>query len=327
MLPLMSSIPERAAAAADVDLLCFGEPMIELAELPDASRGLMQLGFGGDASNVAIAAARQGLRSGFVSAVGDDTFGTRLIELWDRETVDRRYVLRPAGSRTGLYFITYGPEGHVFSYVRAGSAASRYSTADLPIAALATAPIFHASGISQGIGDAPCDATFAAMRLARNAGRLVSYDTNLRLKLWSLDRARAVIHAAAALTDILRPGLDDARLLTGLEQPDAIVDFYLRLGCGLVILTLGAEGCLAASPERRETIAPHRVAFRDAAGAGDTFTGAFLAEYHRSRDAFAAARYANVAAALQTRGHGAIDPIPHRAEVEATLRTVASAEG
>ena len=303
------------------DLLCFGEPLVEFAQVTNGS-GHMQLGFGGDASNVAVAAARQGLKAGIVSALGDDPFGARIREHWDREGVDHTHVPSRAGTRTGLYFITYEPDGHVFSYARDGSAASRVSPADLPLDAVRAARVFHASGISQAIGTGPCDATFVAMQAARDAGRLVSYDTNLRLKLWPLDRARAVIHAAAAMADIVRPGLDDARLLTGLDHPDDIVDFYLRQGARIVALTLGAEGCLVATMDRRLALPPHPVAFLDAAGAGDTFTGAFLAAYLPRSDPFAAARYANVAAALQTRGQGAVDPIPVRAEVERALGAV-----
>ncbi|MCW6508673.1 sugar kinase [Hyphomicrobiales bacterium BP6-180914] len=292
---------------------------MEFAEASGQEGSVMRLGYGGDVSNVAIAAARQGLSAGMIGAVGDDAFGGKLQALWDREGVDRRHVLRPGGSRTGLYFITYEAAGHVFSYARDGSAASRYTPADLPTADIAAARLFHASAISQGIGLGPCDATFEAIHLAREKGVSISYDTNLRLKLWPLDRARAIIHATAALADILRPGLDDARLLTGRQTPDAIADFYLGLGPRIVVLTLGSEGCLVATPARREVIPCLPVAFVDASGAGDTFTGAFLAEYARTGDEFASARYANVAAALKTRGIGAIEPIPRRAEVEAVL--------
>ena len=90
---------------------------------------------------------------------------------------------------------------------------------DAPVELIKTAKVLHASGISQAISSSAADLVFEAIRLARAAGVLVSYDTNLRLRLWPLDRARAVIHAAAGLSDILRPGIDDARHLTGLDRP------------------------------------------------------------------------------------------------------------
>ncbi|MCP4382576.1 MAG: sugar kinase, partial [Hyphomicrobiales bacterium] len=183
-----------------------------------------------------------------------------------------------------------------------------------------SARIVHASGISQAISSSAADAVFSAMRTARSAGVTVSYDTNLRLRLWPLDRARAVIHAAVSLADIVRPGLDDARHLTGLTDPDAIVDFYLSMGARIVALTLGEDGAVVATRERRQTLKPITVRHVDATGAGDMFDGAFLAEYLRTDDPFAAGRYANMAAALSTEAYGAVAPMPRRPAVEAALK-------
>ena len=182
------------------------------------------------------------------------------------------------------------------------------------------ARVIHASGISQAISSGAADAVFVAMRMARAAGVLVSYDTNLRLRLWPLDRARAVIHAAVSLADIVRPGLDDAMHLTGLTEPHEIVGFYLAMGAKIVALTLGEDGALIATREKRERLEPVTVKLVDATGAGDMFDGAFLAEYLRTGDPFAAGRYANVAAALSTEGYGAVAPMPRRAEVEAAIK-------
>ncbi len=105
-----------------------------------------------------------------------------------------------------------------------------------------------------------------------------------------------------------------------MSSPDAIVDFYLRLGARVVaVLKLGKAGAIAATAERRERIAGRAVAAVDATGAGDCFDGAFLAEFVRHGDPFAAARFANVAAALSTLGYGAVAPLPRRADVEAAM--------
>lgn len=302
-----------------IDILSFGEPLMELAEVERDGEALYQPGHGGDCSNVAIAAARHGARAAMLSAVGDDAFGRSFLELWDREGVDRSRVVVRTAARTGVYMISYGPEGHDFSYYRAGSAASLVSTADLPYDAIAGARVLHASGISQAISESCADAVFAAMRHARETGALVSYDTNLRLRLWPLDRARAIVNAAAAMADILLPGHDDARLLTGLHEPDAICDFYLAAGARVVALTLGKDGALVATPQERRLIPARVVKAVDATGAGDSFDGAFLADYVRHGDPFRAGFYANVAASLSVMGRGAVGPLPTRAAVEAVI--------
>ena len=299
------------------EIICFGEPLMEFNQAEDGDRYLA--GHGGDTSNCAIAAARQGARVGYLTALGTDDFGQSFLDLWDREGVDHSHVLRKAEAQTGIYFVSHGQAGHSFSYRRAGSAASRITPEEVPEAYIAGAHILHVSGISQAISDSACDAVFHAMEIARENGVKVSYDPNLRLQLWPLDRARAVIHGAMASCHIALPGLEDAQRLTGLEAPEAIADFYLGLGSEIVVLTLGPEGALVATGAERRLIAGRKVSAVDATAAGDTFDGAFLAEYLRGTDPFRAAAYANAAAALSTQGYGAVAPMPARLQVTAFL--------
>lgn len=301
-----------------VDLLCLGEPIVEFNQQPD---GRYLPGHGGDTSNCAIAAARQGAHVGYLTHVGADAFGRSFIDLWQAEGVDTTTVRAVEGGQTGIYFVTHGAGGHEFSYFRDGSAASRMTPADLPRAALETAQILHVSGISQAISQSAADTVFSAIEIVSAAGGRVSYDSNLRLKLWPLDRARAIIHAGMAMADIALPGLEDAEALTGLSDPDRIADFYLGLGAGIVALTLGAEGTLVATPEKRRRVPGRPVSVVDPTGAGDTFDGAFLARIIAGDDPFTAAAYANAAASIAVQGYGAVAPIPRRADVEAILST------
>lgn len=303
---------------ATPEVLAYGEAMIEFNQAEKDKPQYLQ-GFGGDTSNFAIAAARQGARTGFVSAVGDDQFGRLLLDLWTREGVDTSTVHTDAGAPTGVYFVSHGPNGHAFDYLRKGSAASRYATGDLPRAALAAARVLHLSGISVAIGEAACDAAFAAIEQARSNGVQVSFDTNLRLKLWPLARARAVMTEVLRATDICLPSWDDVAVLTGLDDRDAIVDRLLSLGSRVVALKLGKEGAYVATPHERRLVPGRVVAAIDATGAGDCFGGAFVARLVAGDDPFAAAHYANAAAALSTLGYGAVAPIPHREDVERML--------
>lgn len=301
-------------------ILCMGEPMLEFSQLPPdgSGRRLYLEGFGGDASNAAIAAARSGAKAGMLTALGADRAGEAFRALWREEGVEDGAVATNAAAPTGIYFITHDEAGHHFTFHRKGSAAALLGPEALPEAAIRAAQVLHLSGITLGISDASCDAAFRAMEIAREAGATISLDTNLRLRLWPLARARACIHAAAAMADIVFPSFDDAKALTGLTEADAIADFYLAL-CPRVLLKLGPEGVLMATRQDRQSVPGFRVEAVDATGAGDTFAGAFLAR-HLDGAAWAdAARYANAAAALSTRGYGAVAPIPRRAEVEAFL--------
>ncbi|MBK1658186.1 sugar kinase [Paracraurococcus ruber] len=307
------------------DLLCMGEPMLELNAQPPGPDGrrLYLEGHGGDTSNAAICAARQGASVGYITAIGEDRPGDSLLALWAAEGVDTATVIRRAEAPTGLYLVTHDAGGHAFTFYRSGSAASRYAVAEVPEAAIRAARILHVSGISQAISTSACDAVFHAIATAKAAGVKVSYDTNLRLPLWPRERAAATIHAAIAQADIALPSFDDARVLTGLAAPEAIAEFYLRLGCPLVLLKQGKDGVLLATPEGRSTIPPCRVQAVDATGAGDAFAGAFLARTLAGDPPLAAARYANACAALSTTGFGAVAPLPRPDAVRALLRDAA----
>jgi 2-dehydro-3-deoxygluconokinase len=301
-----------------VDIVSLGEGMIEFNQLHPHAPEFRQ-GFGGDTSNAIIAAARQGARTAYVSRVGTDAFGDKLLALWAQEGVGIQGVVRDPDAPTGVYFVTHGPSGHAFSYLRAGSAASRMRPADLPETLIRGARYLHVSGISQAISSSACDSVFAAIAIAREAGVKVAFDSNLRLKLWPLDRARAVIRATIALSDLFLPSLEDAELFTGLTDRAAIIEWCLNAGAAQVVLKLGREGAMLGMSEGVTHVQGHPVDAVDATGAGDCFAGALLARLVQGDDTATALDYANAAAALTTTGFGAVAPIPRPDQVRAFL--------
>lgn len=302
------------------DLLCMGEPMLEFNQSRKDAQGrpLYLEGHGGDTSNAAIAAARAGASAGYITAIGQDTPGDSFMALWASEGVDTGTVERRGDAPTGIYFVTHGEAGHQFTFYRRDSAASRMTPESVPEDAIRRARILHLSGISQAISTSACDACFRAIEIARDAGVIISYDTNLRRALWPLPRARAIMHAALGMADIALPSEEDAVALTGLTEPDAIADFYLKLA-PLVVLKLGRRGVMVATPERRVTLPGRQVEAVDATGAGDTFAGNFLARRLLGDTAEEAAGYANAAAALATTGYGAVAPMPGQEAVRAFM--------
>jgi 2-dehydro-3-deoxygluconokinase len=296
------------------DILCIGEPLYELSQQPD---GRFKPGFGGDTSNVAVAAARLGARTAYVTLVGNDMFGHALLQLWREEGVNAAHVSVLDDAPTGLYFITHGPGGHAFTYRRAGSAATHLAPGHISREAIAGAGFLHVSAISQAISASAADAVSQAVTLAQAAGTKISYDTNLRLRLWPLERARETISATAGAADILKTSQEDAEVLTGLKEPEAIARHFSALGSRVVIVTMGEAGAFVFSERFREFIAAYPVETVDASGAGDAFTGALLSELAGGRELVEACRFAAAAAALSTTGHGAVSALPRRAAVEA----------
>ena len=309
------------------DVVALGEAMLEFNQTQAQEPKYLQ-GFGGDTSNAAIAAARAGARTAYLTRVGADTFGNALVDLWQREGVSTAAVQRDEAAPTGIYFVTHGKAGHEFSYLRAGSAASRMTPkwlSDGVTDVISSAHILHLSAISLAISPGACDTAFAAMALARTSGTRVSFDSNLRLKLWPLPRAQACIAQAVSMCDVFLPSLEDMVTLTGLTDPGAIVDWSHAQGAHTVVLKLGAEGALVSDGVRRQSVSGQRVKVVDATGAGDCFCGNLLARMALGDDVFVAAAYANAAAALSVQGYGAVAPLPNAAQVTAQLALTPSA--
>jgi len=308
-------------SARPVDVLALGEAMLEFNQTQTDPPLYLQ-GFGGDSSNAAIAAARAGARVGYLSRLGQDHWGQLLMALWAREGVDTRAVLRDPQAPTGVYFVSHDARGHHFSYARAGSAASRMQEADLHThwaALIGQSRWLHLSGISLAISPTACDAAFAAMHVARQQGTRVAFDSNLRLSLWPIDRARACISEAVRLCDLFLPSLDDMTALTGLQSPDEVLDWSHAHGAQQVVLKLGADGAIVSDGQQRTRIAPHPVQAVDATGAGDCFAGNLLARLSQGDTLDEGMRYANAAAALAVQGFGAVAPLPRPEHVLALL--------
>lgn len=308
-----------AASDSTPAILAIGEPMLEFNQASAADLQHFLQGFGGDTSNFCMAVARQGGSVGYVTRLGNDAFGRLFMDLWRREQVDVQGVAIDADAHTGVYFVTHDEHGHAFSYLRKDSAASRMSPQNLPLELIGRAKYLHLSGITQAISGSACDAVFAALDVAHKAGVCVTYDPNVRLKLWPLARAKAIVEATLRQVDYFLPSLEDAQTLTGLSDAESIIQYFLAMGPHTVCLKLGGEGVLVATGTQRTRIAGNPVAVVDATGAGDCFDGAFVTRLSMGDSAEDAARYANAAAALATTGFGAVAPIPAPSDVRALL--------
>jgi len=307
---------------AALDLMCLGEAMVEFNQARDDPTRYTS-GFGGDTSNCAIAAARIGARSGYVTQLGDDVFGAQLLALWRAEGVDTAAVRVLPGAETGVYFVTHGEHGHAFTYRRSGSAASRMAPDDAAFAPclrqLARARALHVSGISQAISAGACATVFAAIERARTHGARVVYDLNFRPRLWSADAALPVVRRTVARADIFLPSVDEVAQLAGTRSPEEALQWAHALGAPIVLLKLGGQGCWVSQRSGVTRLPPHPVSPVDATGAGDCFAGTLLARLAAGDDLIAAARAANVAAALSTLGVGAVAPLPRWPQVSAAL--------
>ena len=201
-----------------------------------------------------------------------------------------------------------------------------------PAAIIGRAKWLHVSGISLAISEQACNTVFAALDIARRSRTLVSFDSNLRLKLWSIERARIHIANTVSRCDLFLPSIEEMTALTGLTGPEAITRWSHDQGVSRVVLKLGAQGALVSEqrlpagskigqPQYDSVWIPGRnVNMVDATGAGDCFAGNLLARLAAGDKLWEATAYANAAASLSVQGFGAVAPLPHHHQVLEVLQ-------
>lgn len=314
-----SSLPDAALPCAEprFDVVALGEALIEFSQNPD---GLgWQQGFGGDTSNFAVAAARAGARSAYLTRLGEEDFGQALLAMWRDEGVDCAAVELDPNAPTGIYFIRYDKTGHHFSYRRSGSAATHMTLSSGFAGVIRQTRWLHVSGISQAISTRACDTVFEAIALARSHGVRVSFDLNYRPRLWPATRAAAIARATVPMCDLFLPSIDEAAALFGQDDPRQLADWALSCGAQAVAVKLGPRGAWVANQTGQCAIAAHCVDVVDATGAGDCFGGVLVARLAAGDELGRAAQAAAVAASIATTGRGAIAPLPRWQKISAIL--------
>jgi fructokinase len=282
---------------------------------------------GGAPANVAVGVARLGVSSGFIGKVGDDPFGHHLADVLRDAGVDVSQVRFDAEARTALAFVSLTAEGERdFMFYRHPSADMRHRPDEIDDAVVRAASILHVGSISL-IGESSALATRHAVRVAREAGTLVSYDPNLRLPLWpSAEAAAEGIRSLLPYADVIKVSDEEVAFLTGSDDLAAARELRPAT-CSLLLVTRGDAGVDYLLPGGEGSVPGFEVEIHDTTGAGDAFTAAVLAALARSPDLTrdraaleATLRRANAFAALTITRPGAIPAMPSRDRLEAFLR-------
>ena len=291
-----------------MDLVTFGEAMLRLT--PPAPQRLQQaesldVYVGGSELNVAVLAARLGVRARWVSRLPDNALG-RLIASRAREQGVDAQVEWAASTRAGLYFVEFGTTlraGNVL-YDRAGSAITRVTPGSIDwAAAFAGARWYHVSGITPALSSDAANVTAESLAAAKQAGLTVSYDLNYRSKLWSPQQACAAQEALLEHVDVLIAAAEDARVVFGIEgETDEVARALAqRFGIGVVAVTLrdNPQSAVTLADGQIHIAARHEVDSVDRIGAGDAFAGGLIVSRLEQRGWDEAMRFATATAALK----------------------------
>ncbi len=316
-------------------VVCFGDLLIDFVPtvtgtgLADAPAFVKAPG--GAAANVAVGLARLGVPSAFMGKVGDDPFGHFLADTLAAEGVDVAPLRFEPKARTALAFVSLRADGErEFMFYRHPSADMLFRPDEVDEAAIRAASVFHFDSISLA-AEQPRVTVLHAAASAQAAGRLISYDVNLRLPLWQNEAAaQDGMRQGLARAHLVKLSDDELHFLTGSREPDAVRTLWHE-GLKLVTLSQGSAGSVWFTGTSSGHVASFKVQAVDTTGAGDGFMAGLLAGYLNEPEALAdpprlqrLCRFANAVGALTTLQRGAIPALPIRTAVETFLAGVES---
>ncbi|KAB2864708.1 MAG: sugar kinase, partial [Anaerolineae bacterium] len=198
-----------------LDILTMGEIMLRFT--PPLPQVLEQAPYfevrpAGAESNVAIAAARMGLKTGWMSRLPDHSLGRRAAASVQQHGVDISGVVWTPTGRLGSYYLDYGvpPRSPQVIYDRAGSTFTEMTIGEVDWDYFRSTRLFHVSGITLALSESLREVVRHAIHLTRQSGIVMALDVNYRAKLWSTDAAYQTIRPLLSQIDILKMGLDEA---------------------------------------------------------------------------------------------------------------------
>lgn len=305
-----------------LDMVTVGEAMtLFIAEQPGALSQVKSFSraTAGAELNVAVGMCRLGFRVGYISRVGRDSFGDNLIAFMDAEGIDRQHVRIDSMHPTGFMLKSRETDGSdpQIEYFRRGSAASHLTLADNPVAYCAASRHLHLTGISPALSGSVCELVVEMAAQARLSGRSVSFDPNLRPRLWSSQQAMIdCMNQLAASADLVMPGLAEGQLLSGRQTAADVAAFYLERGAKQVVIKLGAQGAYFAD-HKGCGMAPGVLVPRvvDTVGAGDGFAVGVISALLDGLSLADAAARGNLIGARVVQFPGDCDGLPTRAQL------------
>lgn len=286
----------------------------------------LEQSFGGAESNVAIGLARLGSSVGWFGALGDDPFGKLILKTLRGEGVDISRAILSADAPTGMMFREHVAGRLAVHYFRKGSAASRMKPEDLDEDYIRGAKLLHVTGITCAISEEGRKTARRAVEVAKEAGVIVSFDPNLRLKLWSIEEARETLLPLAAEADYFLPGWDELKLLYDTDDYNVVKE-RLRSLKGISIIK-GMGDATVVLDKETETPVPFYPAEQvvDTVGAGDGFCAGFLAGIMKGMSPVEAVGLASINGSLVVQMRGDWEALPEWDVVEQRMSAKAWVE-
>ncbi len=318
------------------DAIAIGELLADIAStgVNDAGFPIMNANPGGAPANFLAALASFNMKTAMIANVGDDSFGTLLIDALKKAGVSAKGVTRDADAFTTLAFVNIASNGErSFSFARKPGADTRVRFTDDVKAMIDETKLLHFGSLS--LTDEPAkSATKAAVEYAKSRGRLISFDPNLRAPLWrDLSDAKREMLYGMKNADIIKLSDEEASFLFEVSPQDAAELLINEYGTGLVLVTLGGDGCIYKNKYaagRVKAIKPN-MPVTDTTGAGDIFFGSAVCGVLSSKkppcelndtELQTICRFACAVAGISVTRRGGISSVPSIGEVKELLEAI-----
>ncbi len=315
------------------DVTAIGELLIDFAskETDAAGYPTMKANPGGAPGNFLAALNAYGAKTAFLGKVGKDAFGSMLIKTIADAGIETKGIVSDASVFTTLAFVTFSPDGdRSFSFARKPGADTRLLFEELDLSLIDDAKIFHFGTLS--LTDEPVRTTTQkAVAYAKEHGKMITFDPNLRPPLWSSpEAAREQILWGLSNADIVKISDEEVEFLWGkMNEKEAADKLISEYGVKLAMITLGPKGAYLASQNAAAMAFCPSVKPIDTTGAGDIFGGSAVSQVLKigkepealdNHELKQIGSYACAAASLSTEKQGGIPSIPAVSEVLAAMQ-------
>ena len=314
------------------DVVALGELLIDFAPVSTDEAGYPTVTAqpGGAPGNFLAALQKYGCSTAMIGKVGRDAFGKLLIGTVAEKGIETRGIVSDPDVFTTLAFVTLDATGNrEFSFARKPGADTCLTADEVDTTLIDEAKVFHFGTLSL-TGEPARTATRKAVAYAKEKGKWISFDPNLRKPLWPTeDAAREQIEWGLHQADIVKISDEEIDFLWGISPEAGAQKLLTEYGVSLVYATLGPKGCHFANRNGcGEVPSPTGLHVIDTTGAGDIFGGSAMSQFLKTGKAPAdltaeelrtITRFACCAASLSTQTHGGINSVPEEAAVRAIL--------
>ncbi|MBY0099206.1 sugar kinase [Mesobacillus maritimus] len=309
------------------DVITIGEAMIVFD--PNTTGPMKFVGgfekkIGGAELNLVLGCARLGLKTGYISALGNDEFGKHIHNFARGEGIDVSQVKFVDGYPTSLNFKEIMEDGSTRTfYYRDKSPTLTLSADDLDEEYFKQAKILHITGIYPAIGPDHIQVIHRAIELAKQNNMMISFDPNIRLRMWSKEEARRVLSEILPRVDILLAGDEEMDIIIGESDPAKIIEEMKALGISFIAIKQGDKGSvgywngeiLASPPVKASKVV-------DTVGAGDGFNSGILYGLLHEWSLERTLHFANTIGSMVVSVKGDNEGLPYYEDVQAKLGEV-----